>query len=267
MRVRSSLALLALLAGCGGSSGPPDEVLAELDALARGPNRMVAIASALVASGSLFVPAPDDTLLTEIDARLGTETSGCATRATVDGTISVDLHTAAGDPCVLQTGVVSLAGTMTIKIARADPTIRIITMMDVTVDGEPLKGELAIATTDGNVFSYTVLASLAGHEFDLRSFSAVPNGLAAVVGTSATTPGVGEAVRTLTYTNVAQRFSACHAHAGSLQLTSTMEGLDRTLTFADVTPQTGAAFYSEGSTTASVTLPHLPSCPPLPQGS
>ena len=255
---------LFLALGCHGASGPPDEVIAELDALARGPNRALAVATALVAPGTLLLSAPDDNLLTAINGRLGTETTDCAKRTQVPGTLSVDLNGGSGNGCTLQTGVITLKGSMTITIARDGPTVRILDHMDLTAEDEPLTGEIAIATSDGNQFSYLSLAALSGHTFNLPSFTGQPIDSTTVVTATGNTPGAGTAMRALTYTSVKQRFTACHAEAGSLQLTSPSEGIDRTLTYADDTPQTGNANLLDAGVTTTVAVPRITSCPPAP---
>ncbi len=259
--MRRAVLLLALCAGCGGSSGPAADVLAELDALARGPNRAFALTSALVAPGTLLLTAMDDNLLTSINLRLGTETTQCAVRTQVPGTLTA---TFPASGCTLQTGQVTVSGTMTITIARDGATVRVLDMIDLTVEGEPMTGELVIITTDGNQFTYTTLAALSGHEFDLPMLSGQPiNSVTDTTGMGTTT-GPAMATRQLVYTGVSQRFTACHAQAGTIELVSPKEGIDRTLTYSDATPQTGVASFVEGGVTSSVTLPSVPSCPPPP---
>jgi hypothetical protein len=263
--VRRLVLLLALAhlpsLGCGdGVSGPPEEVLAELDALGRGPNRAFALATALVSPGTLLLTAMDDNLLTSINLRLGTETSQCAMRTQVPGTLTV---TFPGDGCALATGGITVSGTMTITIARDGSTVRILDMMDLTVDDEPITGELVVVTTDGNQFTYTTLASISGHTFNIPVLTGTSINSTTDTTANGNSP-VGMTMRTLTYTGITQRFSACHAHAGSVQLVSASENIDRTITYADETPQSGNATFLDHGVSTVVTLPAIKSCPPLP---
>jgi hypothetical protein len=260
--MRGTVLVLLLCAGCGGASGPAKDVLAELDALARGPNRAFALSTALVAPGTLLLTAMDDNLLTSINLRLGTETSQCAMRSQVPGTLNVTFPSTG---CTLQTGQVKVAGTMTITIARDGATVRVLDMMNLTVEDEPITGELVIITTDGNQFSYATLAAISGHTFNIPDLSGMPINSVTDTNTTGTTTGPDMMTkRDLHYNAVAQRFTACHAHGGSIELVSASEGIDRTLTYADNTPQDGVASYVEGGNTTTVTLPAISSCPPPP---
>ncbi len=262
--MRAALALILGLAACGGGdSGPPADLLAELDALARGPNRAVAISSAFVAPGTILVGTADDTILTGIAARVMTETSGCGKPTQTTGSLAISF----GEGCVLQTGKVTLSGTATITIARDGARITVLAMLDAAVDSEAFIGRLAIDTTDGNNFTVLALVRIGGYDFTVRGIPATPQDSAAAITTDGTTPmpGGGTTPRALKYTSVTQRFSACHPHGGSLRLESPSEGIDRLLAFADDTPQTDEATYTENGVATLVKLPHLASCPPLPQ--
>ncbi len=266
--VFGGLVLCSQLGACGGAdSGPPAAELAELDALARGPNRAIAISSALVAPGTVLIGTTDDTILTGIAARLVTETGGCAKTTAGTGTLSVSFGDAATG-CRLQTGVVTLSGTATITIAHVDLRIKIIAMLDAAVEGEPFSGELALDTSDGNNFALTAIAHIDGHDFTVLNLpSAVQDSATAVTVTGSSPAATGATPRSLIYTSVTQRFSACHAGGGTLELKSTAEAIDRILTFADDTPQTDAATWTENGNTTTVALPHLSFCPPLPPGT
>jgi hypothetical protein len=257
----AALAMTTLGAlGCGGgSSGPADELLAEMDALARGPNRAIAISTALVSAGSLQPTAPDDTILTGVAGRITTETAGCGKVTQVPGMLSATFSN-----CALQTGVVTLSGNLTMTVSHDGSRIILVTNLDGTVDGETWKGELAVDTTDGNVYNVTAIAALGGHSFTVRSVPAAAQDGAASITTNGTTPAPMGDPRSLIYTSVGQRFSACHAGSGTLELSSPPEAIDRTLTFSDITPQTGEATWTENGNVTTVTLPHLAFCPPLP---
>ena len=91
------------------------------------------------------------------------------------------------------------------------------------------KGQLAVDTTDGNAYNVLAIAALGGHDFTIRAVPAAPQDGAAAITTNGTTPAPMGDPRELVYTSVIQRFSACHAGSGTLQLRSPTEGIDRTL--------------------------------------
>jgi len=258
------VAALSLSAACGSSSGPPNDLLAELDAIARGPNRTFALSTALVSSGTLLLTGTDDNLLTAIDIRLSSETSDCAKRTQVPGMLSVSFMSATGGGCTLATAGVTVSGTMQITIARDTSVVRIVNKLDLVMEGEPLTGELVILTSDGSAFRYTTLAALAGYTFNIPMLSGQPIDRATVVDVMGNTPGTGTTMRQLKYVNLTQRFQACHARVGSVEIVSASEGIDRTLTYGDETPQDGIATYTDNGAVTTVTLPTVPSCPPVP---
>ena len=268
MRSTPLFVLLAALslpgAACGTSSGPPQGLIAELDALARGPNRAFALSTALVAPGTLLLTGTDDNLLNAVDIRLSSETSDCAKRAQVPGMLSVSFASSSGNGCVLATSGVTVSGSMQLTIARDGSVARIIAKLDLVMEGEPLTGELVVVTSNGTTFTYTTLAALSGHTFNIPMLTGQPIDRATAVTGTGTTPGTGTTMRQLKYANLTQRFQACHARVGTIELISASEGIDRTLSFADNTPQDGVATFTDNGVVTTVTLPSVPSCPPLP---
>ncbi|MEO6950967.1 MAG: hypothetical protein ABI321_04060, partial [Polyangia bacterium] len=234
--------------------------LAELDALARVPNRAVALESALVGQGTINVGGTDDELLAAVNGRLGTETNDCAQRTIAGGTLSVTFT----DPgCTLATGLIVVGGTATITIAHTDGNAQIVTHFTGTAEGEPWTGEEVISTGDGNTFSLRVLASLSGHEADIPKFSALAESSQFDITANGTEPSPvpGQDPRNLTYMGVTQFFYACHPSAGTIQLASPGENIDRTITYQSESATTNTAMYTDSSGTSTITLPTNPSCP------
>ena len=247
--------------GCGGSDAPADELVAELDALARGPNRAFAIFSTLASAGTLLLSEPDDNLLNSINLHITNESAGCAMVSQAPGTLTA---TFPDTGCALATGSVTVSGTMNVTIARDGSTVRVLDKIDLTVSNEKLTGELVLITTDGNTFTYQTLAALGGYTFNIPLLSGTPINAVTDVNLMGGTEPVGMAMRNINYNSVQQRFTACHAHEGSIELVSPSENIDRTLTYEDDTPQTGTATYVENGNTYQVSLPNVASCPPAP---
>ncbi len=259
-----ALALACLLTvGCGDSSttknGPSAAVLTELDALARVPNRAVALESALVTQGTINVGGTDDEILAAVSSRLGAETNDCAQRSAAAGTLSV-IFTDPG--CTTATAGVVFSGTATITISHSDTLVQIVTHFDGKAAGEAWTGEVVVATSDGNQFLVRTLASLDGFESDVPKFSALAESGKSHITAAGTQPSPvpGQAPRNLGYTGLTQFFFACHPSEGSITLTSPGENLSRTLTYQTESTTTGLAMYGDGTTTRAVTLPTNASC-------
>lgn len=265
---RLALVLVAIagsgVVGCGdastGKNAPSMQLLAELDALARVPNRAVALQSALVGQGTINVGATDDEILAAVDGRLGSETNDCAQRTLAGGTLSV---TFTEPGCTLGTGLIVLGGTAAITIAHTDSALQIVTHFTGTAAGEPWSGEVVIGTADGNAYTLRVLASLSGYEADLPMFKALAESSQSDITTSGTEPSpvTGQQPRNLTYTTLTQRFYGCHPSAGTIELASPGEDISRTLTYKSESATTNTASYTDSRGTSTITLPTNPSCP------
>jgi hypothetical protein len=240
--------LLVLGSGCGSPADSNGKTLHDVEAATRAIDRAVGVQTAFVTVGNIDTGATPAIIAGAILNRVQSEAAGCVTATSSSSDASV--HADFGAGCALATAMMHAGGTVDAVVA-PDPAggVDITLTLAVTVDGQPLAGNLVVATPDGNAFSYAGTLTLDGTTMTTPLVNAgIAGGGATLDAAHATANGTALALGA-----VHERFAGCYPDEG----TATLGTL--AVTFASDTPQTGSIMISTSS--SATTLPKRTGCP------
>jgi hypothetical protein len=244
--IAAGSALVSAAAGCGSGTNPSSPQLHDIEAATRALNRAIGIQTAFVTTGNIDTGATPQIIANALANRVRAEAAGCVTATVSD----VNVHADFGTGCALATASMHAGGTVdaTVSADTATGGMTVSLTFAVTVDGQPLAGNLDVSTPNGNAFSYassglTLDGTTTTAPLLTAGIAAGGATLDAAHATANNTPLVLAALH--------ERFAACYPDDGSATLATFA------VTFASDTPQTGTVTLASGATT---TLPARTGC-------